>query len=293
MSNNKDNHIVSVIIPTINRNSLSEVLEALKNQSRQPDEIIVMEDKNRRDPSIMRNEGIEKSKGDLLAFLDDDNVPEEDWLETFINNIDKYQAECVSSNYIEEDPFLNEVRVRRKFPEVPIVNPNGFFGTGGNCMYGRTVLEECKNRHKLIFDPKIKISQNIELAWRLRSQGFKLVYVINNVRHLKKLNPTQFINFQYHRGKGIGELYILRNSYKDISVGPGLLWDNYAPQNPAKKWLNVIWQRIFGPFDYKSFSKFQYFILFWIGEKAKALGFLFTLIKEKIHERDSSANQHE
>jgi glycosyltransferase involved in cell wall biosynthesis len=77
MRSNKDNHIVSVIIPTINRNSLSEVLEALKNQSRQPDEIIVMEDKNRRGPSIMRNEGIEKSKGDLLAFLDDDNVPGE------------------------------------------------------------------------------------------------------------------------------------------------------------------------------------------------------------------------
>ena len=53
-----------------------------------------------------------------------------------------------------------------------------------------TVLEECKSRYKLIFDPKIKISQDVELAWRLRSHGFKLVYVINNVRHLKKLNPS-------------------------------------------------------------------------------------------------------
>lgn len=293
MRSDKDNHIVSVIIPTINRNSLSEVLEALKNQTRQPDEIIVMEDKNRQGPSIMRNEGIEKSKGDLLAFLDDDNVPGENWLETFINDIDRYQADGVSSNYIEEDPFLNEVRVRRKFPEVSVVNPNGFFGTGGNCMYRRTVLEECKNRYKLIFDPKIKISQDIELAWRLRSQGFKLVYVINNVRHLKKLNPTQFINFQYHRGKGIGELYILRNSYKDISVGPGLLWDNYAHQNPAKKWLKVIWQRIFGPFDYKSFSQLQYFILFWIGEKAKAFGFLIATTQHKIFRKNEAASKHE
>jgi hypothetical protein len=88
-------------------------------------------------------------------------------------------------------------------------------------------------------------------------------------------------------------LYILKNAYKDIGLDPGLLWDNYAKNNPRKKWFNVFWQRILGPFDFKSFSKFQYFILFWIGEKAKALGFLFTLIKEKIHEMDSPTNQHE
>jgi hypothetical protein len=74
-----------------------------------------------------------------------------------------------------------------------------FFGTGGNCMYRKACLIECKEQNKFIFNPKYRVVQDIELAWRLRSQGFKLVYEINYVRHLKKLNPTQFINFQYHR----------------------------------------------------------------------------------------------
>src|SRR3972149_5825920 len=261
-----DNHFISVIIPTINRNSLSIVLEALNEQTRKPNEIIVMEDKNHLGPSIMRNEGIEKSKGDLIAFLDDDNVPEKNWLEIFINEINKYKADGVSSNY----------------PEEVIINPNGFFGLGGNCMYRKVSLEECKRRDAFVFNPNIKITQDVELALRMRTHGFKLVYVINNVRHLKKLNPTEFIRFQLHRGTGISRLYILRNSYKNIGLGPGLLWDDSARRHPIKKWFFTFWQRILGPFDYKSFSKFRYFILFWIGEKAKAAGFLFALINNKF-----------
>ena len=103
-----------------------------------------MEDKDHRGPSIMRNKGIEKSKGDLIAFLDDDNVAGKDWLEIFIKEIDKYNADGVSSNYSEEDPFLNEIRNRRNFPKEAVINPKGFFGGGGNCMYRRNCLEEFK-----------------------------------------------------------------------------------------------------------------------------------------------------
>jgi len=282
MNAESNNHFVTVIIPTINRNSLPIVLEALKNQTRKPDEIIVKEDKQHLGVSVMRNEGIENSKGDLIAFLDDDNVPGKEWLETFVGEIDRHNADGVSSNYSEEDQFLDEIRQRRNYPKEVVINPNGFFGIGGNCMYRKASLEECKRQDTFTFDPKIKITQDVELAWRMRSRGFKLVYVINNVRHLKRLKPIAFIKFQFLRGTGISNLYILRNTYRNIDLGPSLLWNDSTKKNPMKKWFNVIWYRIIGPFDYKSFSKFRYFILFWIGEKAKALGFLFDLFSAKV-----------
>ena len=288
MNTENDRHFVSVIIPTIKRESLSVVIEALNKQTREPDEIIVMEDKNRAGVSIMINEGIEKSKGDLIAILGDDNVPDKCWLETFINEIDKHQADGISSNYVEEDPLLYDIRLRRKFPLETVVNPDGFFGTGGNCMFRKDCLDECKRLDKFIYNPKLKIGEDVEFAWRLRSRGLKLVYVINYVKHLKRLGPVEFIVFQFHRGKGIGELYILKDTYKNIGLGRGLLWDNYAQKNPAKKWFNAFWHKILGPFDYKSFSKFRYFILFWIGEKAKALGFLFVLLIAKVTGRNPS-----
>jgi len=282
MNLNKDNHFVSVIIPTINRSSLAEVTNALNNQTRKPDEIIVMNDIYHRGQSIMRNQGIEKSKGDLIAFLDDDNVPGNEWLEIFIREMDKYNADGVSSSYAEEDPFLNEIRQRRNFPKETVINPGGFFGTGGNCMYRRNCLEECKRRNGFIFNPENKMAQDIELALVMRSCGFKLVYVINVVRHLKKLSPLRYLIHKFHRGKGIHKLYTLKNSYKKMDFGPGLLWDDYAKKYPVKKWFLVFRERIFGPFDYKSFSRLDYFLLFWVGEKTKAAGFLFAVIVNKF-----------
>jgi glycosyltransferase involved in cell wall biosynthesis len=282
MNLNKDDHLVSVIIPTINRSSLAEVLAALNNQTRTPDEIIVMEDKYRRGQSVMRNEGIDKSKGDLIAFLDDDNVPGEKWLEIFINEIDKYNADGVSSNYSEDDPFLHEIRQRRKFPVEVVINPDGYFGTGGNCMYRRKCFEECKLKNGFVFNPDNRMTQDIELALELRSHGYKLVYVVNNVKHLKRLPPFGYLVHKFNRGTGIYRLYALKNSYKKIEFGPGLLWNDYAKKYPVKKWFLIFWQRIFGPFDYRSFSRFDYFILFWAGEKTKAAGFFFAFIKNKL-----------
>ncbi|MFW9929578.1 MAG: glycosyltransferase, partial [Candidatus Thorarchaeota archaeon] len=266
----------------INRGSLNEVLSALENQTRKPDEILVMEDKLRKGQSVMRNEGIEKSKGDLIAFLDDDNVPGNNWLKIFINEIDKYGADGVSSNYSEDDPFLNEIRRRRNYPKQLVINPDGFFGLGGNCMYRKSSLEKFKNQNRIIFNPENKISQDVELAIGLHYMGFKLVYVINNVRHLKRLTPLEYMVYNFQRGKGIFTLYSLKNKYKEIDFGPGLLWNNFAQKYPVKKWFLMFWQRILGPFDYKSFSRLDYFVLFWIGEKAKSAGFFLSFIESKL-----------
>lgn len=281
-NSNESTHIVSVIIPTLNRSSLTAVLNALDNQTRKPDEVIVMEDKNCDGPSPMRNMGVEKSKGDLIAFLDDDVIPEKDWLEIFINEMERYNADGVSSNYTETDPLLHEIRQRRKFPDKPVADSNALVGLGGNCMYKRSCLEECKKRDGYIFNPRLRIGEDVELQWRQRFYGFNLVYVINNVKHLKELNPLQFIKFQFNRGKSIERLYSIRNSFKSIELGPSLLWNEPARKSPKKKWIIIFSQKILGPFDFKSFSKFSYFVLFWMGEKSKSLGFLFSLINNKL-----------
>ena len=78
MDKDKDINKISIIIPTVNRNSLSSVLEALNNQTRKPDEIIIMEDNDLLGQAIMRNRGFEKSKGDLIVFLDDDTGTPDD-----------------------------------------------------------------------------------------------------------------------------------------------------------------------------------------------------------------------
>ena len=89
---------VSIIIPTLDDDTLSRVLEAVLNQTRQPDEVVVV---GRYDHALVdaysrvrfvdtktpvcaaaaRNFGIEASSSDIIAFTDSDCIPEPDWLE--------------------------------------------------------------------------------------------------------------------------------------------------------------------------------------------------------------------
>lgn len=280
MDSTKKSHLISVIIPTINRNSLSCVLDALNDQNRKPDEIIIMEDKERLGQGIMRNKGFEKSKGDLIVFLDDDTIPKNDWLEIFENNLFHYTADGISGGYAEDDAFLREVRMRRQFPTDVKINPNDYFGIGGNVMYKRECLLKCSNRDGYIFNPLFKFtSEDIELVWRLKSNDCKLVYMQNDVRHLKRVNAISYIKLQFIRGRGLYDLFRVSKNYTNKNkLGKSLLWNkNKSSMNIYR--LGVIFlNRILGPFDYNSFSKVKYFILFWLGEKIKSLGFVFQMI---------------
>jgi glycosyltransferase involved in cell wall biosynthesis len=280
MEAKNDSHYVSVVIPTIERSTLSFLLKALEQQTRKPDEVIIMKDEFRRGPSIMRNEGIAKAKGDLVAFLDDDVVPGNDWLEIFINAIDEYNADVVSSNYLETDPFLHDIRERRKMPKEIVVNPGGFAGIGGNIIYKKSALKECMEKDGYVFDEHNKVSQDIQLAARMLAYGCKFVWVVNYVKHLRKVSVSQFIKFQFNRGIGIQMLHSYKKSHKNLNVDSGMLWNENS--RIGNKWISIILHRIIGPFDIKSFSKLRYFVLFWFGEKAKAIGFAYSTFKERF-----------
>ncbi len=103
-----ENLSVSVIIP--NRDRLVEIgraLKALKFQSHRNFEVIVVSNQvekltssyvemadvhsvnfDRQNISAARNAGIEAAAGDIIAFLDDDAVPEPTWLEFLIKPFD-------------------------------------------------------------------------------------------------------------------------------------------------------------------------------------------------------------
>ncbi len=276
----KDPHFISVIIPSTGRSTLSETKDALNRQTRPPDEVVVVFDKNRKGPSWARNEGFAKTKGDLVAFTDDDCIPGEDWLERMAAAIDKYDAAMVSSHYLETDPFLQEIRLRRRFPTEDRINPDGFVGNTGNVIYRRSCLEECLNVDGFIFNPVFKTygCEDIDLVFRLQRRGHKVVFIDNRIKHLKKMTPVKYLRHQFSRGIGIGILYGTQKPFKpEQAPDKSLLWDEKKTGRRAGKWLLMIWRKVFGPFDGQSFSTVRHFLVFWLGEKTQALGFLYAL----------------
>src|SRR6185503_8244000 len=80
--------LVSVVVPTCGRPELlSRCLAALKRQSlaREQYEIVVIEDRARKGPAAARNRGWRRARASVIAFTDDDCVPDADWLSSGLN----------------------------------------------------------------------------------------------------------------------------------------------------------------------------------------------------------------
>jgi glycosyltransferase involved in cell wall biosynthesis len=281
-----DSHFVSLIIPSIGSSSLQHTKAALKSQTRPPDELIIIFDKHRYSQCWARNKGFKQAKGDLIAFMDEDCVPGNDWLERMVVAIDKYGADMVNGHYNETEPFLREIKQHRKFPSTTRINPEGFIGNAGNVVYQRECLEQCQKRDGYIFNPIFRSygSEDVDLAFRVRLKGHKLVYIDNNVNHLKKMTFLKYLPHQFNRGIGIGMLYEEHKKKKlDASPDKSLLWNNNQARFSALKWLVMIWKKVLGPFDRKSFSSMKHFWTFWMGEKFQAIGFLYAVVFKYRH----------
>jgi glycosyltransferase involved in cell wall biosynthesis len=110
--------MVSVIIPTYNGEKyIVEALESINRQSLPVEEIIVVDDgsddnteklvkqqrgnirfikqPHRGDPAYGRNLGVKEAKGDLIAFLDQDDLWPENKIEIQIDNLNRYPEAMV------------------------------------------------------------------------------------------------------------------------------------------------------------------------------------------------------
>ena len=276
----RDSHVVSVIIPTIGRDTLARCLGALAEQTRPPDEIITMVDRGRRGAAWTRNEGFRQAKGDLIGFIDDDALAPPDWLERLVQAIDRYGAAAAGGTYRETDALLAAVRRRTPMPLTEQVDQGGLVGNAGNIVFSRAWLEQCVAEDGYVFNPGfVGPGEDWELIWRLRKRGATLIYVPNPVTHLRRTSLRQHCRHSFQRGTGIALLYKLyRTDAGSVVVQNSLLWGRDGVKSQAK-WGRAFWEKIVGPFDVWNFSKLRHFWQFWIGEKCQALGFLWEMVR--------------
>lgn len=274
-----DRHIVSVVVPTMGRDTITFCREALAGQTRVPDEVIIVMDKDRRGPSWARNEGIRRSRGDLIAFTDDDCIPPPNWLECLVRAIDRYDAAGAGGSFQETDSLLRAKRLRRGFPGTEQVDTTGWVGNAGNMMYRRSWLEACLERDGFVFNESFTAfsGEDLELSWRLRLMGATFVFVPNTVIHLRRVTPSEYFAHQFDRGKGIALLFLShRSAHVPLAPQNSLLWDE-AGGGRGNKWLNVLRLKAIGPLDVRNFQGVKDFAVFWIGEKCEGAGFVWQI----------------
>lgn len=284
-----DHHFVSVVVPTIGRASLAACVSSLYRQTRPPDEINVVRDVNGRGGAWARNEGIDRSRGDLVGFLDDDVILPVDWLERLIAAVDAQDAAGACGGLEEADRFLQDIRSRRTRRAQVAERSSAPRQNGGLMLYRREWLETCRREDGYVFNERLRHSaEDWELVLRLRYRGADLVSVPVTARHLRRSTPVDYLRNQFKRGRGIATLFELQRALGTVvDPQPSLLW-NAGGITSGAKWLRVLWFKVVGPFDVGSFSSRRHFWLFWLGEKLQGAGFLYQQLRDRISVRDPS-----
>ncbi len=279
---NRDAHTISVIIPTLGRGTIAQTREALSQQTRHADEICEILDGDRRGISWARNEGIRRSSGDLVVFVDDDCIPPPDWLERMVGALDRHQADVAGGTFEEPDPLLGDIRRLEVMPVGEQVDRQGVVGNGGNIMFRRTCLERLRTEDGYIYNEAwTHGSEDWELIIRLRQRGTVQVYVPVPVLHLRRAPLRSHLVHQYRRGVGIAQLFrFVRTSGGAGVPHESLLWKDGSIGSPAR-FAVAIWKKGLGPFNPGAFTRPRHYVQYWLGEKFRAVGFVRGLLLRK------------
>jgi glycosyltransferase involved in cell wall biosynthesis len=192
----------SVVIPTYQRPELlGRVLDALATQTLPPDEyeIIVCDDAGsddtmrqveqwraahavpityvrrptpRQGPAAMRNAGWRAARGEVIAFTDDDTIPDPDWLRQGLLALADHAADAASGRIVvplPDDPTDYERDAAR-------LEGAGF--VTANCFCSRSVLARVGG-----FDPRFRTAwrEDSDLFFQLIRRGFDVVYASDAV----------------------------------------------------------------------------------------------------------------
>jgi GT2 family glycosyltransferase len=213
---------VSVVVPTCGRvELLSGCLAALENQSlpRGDYEIIVADDSRLRSgPAAARNRGWRQARAPIVAFTDDDTVPDREWLERGLEAMGE-QVDAVAGRIVMPIPAqpTDYERDAQGLERSEFVT--------ANCFVRKRVLERLGG-----FDESFRMAwrEDSDLHFRLLRSGARLVHapraiVVHPVRpagwgvSLKQQRKVMYdaLLFKKHR-----QLYRER-------IRAGLRWDYY------------------------------------------------------------------
>jgi GT2 family glycosyltransferase len=212
---------VSVVVCTHNGGStLAECLEGVRSLSYPDFELIVVDDGSGDDSaeiarahgatlvemdhsglSAARNAGVERARGDVVAFLDDDAYPDPDWLQYLVAALrESGHAGVGGPNLPPDDGIVAEcVAAAPGGPiHVLISDREAEHVPGCNMAFRKSALSEIGG-----FDERFRVAgDDVDVCWRLQEAGWTLGFSAGAVvMHRRRDSVRRYLKQQYGYGK--------------------------------------------------------------------------------------------
>ena len=216
---------VSVIIPTYNRAKLlEEALESAFAQTRQPDEIIVVDDgstdntetaiarfgpkvryirQKNAGPSAARNNGISHATGDFIAFLDSDDLWPKDRLEHQLAALEKHPdldfLFGLEAKFTSEQQFepceIKDKELRRILDTLDCVVPDPLgLLIRENYIPTSSVLFRKQRLEKVgLIDESLKQAEDYDFWFRFATQGCRFGF-INAISCFRRMHEGNLVS---------------------------------------------------------------------------------------------------
>ncbi|RLI84317.1 MAG: hypothetical protein DRO98_08675, partial [Archaeoglobales archaeon] len=220
------------MIPTYNRKELlKECLESLFNQSYPKDkyEIVVDNDgstdateellreyekkapcklrwftQQNKGPAAARNLGIKNARGEIICFIDDDDIAHRDWIKNMVTCFSDKRIGGVAGRLFPKEPkTLVEKYCGRN---ISLDYQRLVYAGTGNAAYRRDVLLELGG-----FDTSLRTHEDRDLGIRVQLKGYKLKYCKNAITYCRFRSTLKELIRQEYRG-AIG-LMVLGKKY--------------------------------------------------------------------------------
>lgn len=196
---------ISVVVPTRGRpEALARCVAALEAQTVAV-EVVVVEDAEGRGPAWARNEGVQRARGEVVCFTDDDCEPVAGWVEALTGPVLAGEAEAATGPVrVGEgataadrawEVIVNYLQVRAAAPGT--ASPG--FAVTANLAARRSLLE------RLRFDESFPVAAGEDRDWgeRAARAGRAPAFVAAaTVVHRSGLGAGAFLRQQYRYGRG-------------------------------------------------------------------------------------------
>lgn len=229
----EDMPFVSIVVPTFNRpqmlDSCIESLLAL-DYPRDKYEIIIVDDASpepltlghfsrsvrlirlarNSGPGAARNEAVRQANGEIMAFLDDDCLADQNWLKNLVPCF-QFPDVCAAGGRVES-AYLAKPLEKYEQVQSPLLmgNTQRKVRKGSSLSYLATCNLLVRKESLLaagVFDPAMRVGEDVDLCWRILERGENIYYVPEGlVYHHHRSTILPFLKRRYNYGQSEAKL---------------------------------------------------------------------------------------